>query len=81
MMALQARCKNDCECSEPFLMSDFRDKQYCVLGPKQFSMSFSAMLMDALQGCDAGVTISTALMASYLTYRGYKQNVRCNQKC
>ena len=53
---MQARVQNDGEFSEPFVVTN-GVKQGCVLAPTQFSMMFSAMLMDAFQDSDTGFPI------------------------
>ena len=46
---MQARVQND----EPFEVTN-GVKQGCVMAPALFSMTFSAMLMDAFQDSDTG---------------------------
>ena len=53
---MQTRVQNDGEYSEPFHMTN-GVKQVCVMAPALFSMTFSAMLTDAFQDCDAGFPI------------------------
>ena len=48
--------QNDGEYSERFPVTH-GVKQGCVLAPTLFSMTFSAMLTDAFQDCDAGFPI------------------------
>ena len=53
---MQARFQNDGEYSEPFPVTN-GIKQDCVMAPTLFIMMFSAMLIDAFQGCGAGFAI------------------------
>ena len=53
---MQARVQDNSETSEPFPVSNGM-KQGCVLAPKQFSLTFSAMLTDAFRDGGVGIRI------------------------
>ena len=64
-----ARVQNDGEFSDPLLVTN-GVKQGCVLASVLLRMMFSAMLTDAFQVGDHGISISIALMGSFSTQEG-----------
>ena len=63
------RVQNDGEFSDPLLVTN-GVKQGCVLASVLLRMMFSAMLTDAFQVGDHGISISIALMGSFSTQEG-----------